>query len=79
MFGLFFSERPVRSFAEATACDAEAFKRFFHAMLDAGEYLAPSAYEAGFVSTAHSEALIDATVERAAAAFRGGAKRRVGG
>jgi glutamate-1-semialdehyde 2,1-aminomutase len=72
MFGLFFSDRPVTSYRDATACDADAFKRFFHAMLAAGEYLAPSAYEAGFVSTAHSEALIDATVERAALAFRAG-------
>jgi glutamate-1-semialdehyde 2,1-aminomutase len=70
MFGLFFSARPVTSYRDATACDVAAFKRFFHAMLDAGEYLAPSAYEAGFVSTAHSEALIDATIERAALAFR---------
>ena len=70
MFGLFFSAGPVRTYREATACDVEAFKRFFHAMLAAGEYLAPSAYEAGFLSTAHSEALIDATVERAARAFR---------
>jgi glutamate-1-semialdehyde 2,1-aminomutase len=72
MFGLFFRERPVTSYRDATACDVEAFKRFFHAMLAAGEYLAPSAYEAGFVSTAHSEALVDATVERAALAFRAG-------
>jgi glutamate-1-semialdehyde 2,1-aminomutase len=72
MFGLFFSAGPVRSYRDATACDVEAFKRFFHAMLAAGEYLAPSAYEAGFVSTAHSEALIDATIERAAKAFRAG-------
>jgi glutamate-1-semialdehyde 2,1-aminomutase len=72
MFGLFFSERRVTSYRDATACDVDAFKRFFHAMLAAGEYLAPSAYEAGFVSTAHSEALVDATVERAALAFRAG-------
>src|SRR5690606_33849430 len=59
MFGLYFlgagGEAP-RSFAEVTACDTNAFKRFFHAMLDEGVYLAPSAYEAGFVSAAHGDA-----------------------
>jgi glutamate-1-semialdehyde 2,1-aminomutase len=56
MFGFFFTEAPeVTSFAEVMACDLEAFKRFFHGMLDAGVYLAPSAFEAGFVSQAHSE------------------------
>jgi glutamate-1-semialdehyde 2,1-aminomutase len=70
MFGIFFSERSVTSFTEATACDVERFKRFFHAMLAAGQYLAPSAYEAGFVSTSHTEQLIDATVAAAEAALR---------
>ena len=57
MFGLFFSDRPaVTSFADVMACDVERFKRFFHGMLAEGVYLAPSAFEAGFVSSAHGEA-----------------------
>jgi glutamate-1-semialdehyde 2,1-aminomutase len=47
----------------------DRFRRFFHGMLDAGVYLAPSAYEAGFVSSAHSDAVIDATLEHAAEVF----------
>src|SRR5690606_4531494 len=70
MFGFFFTDRPrVTRFAEVIACDTERFRRFFHAMLDAGVYLAPSAFEAGFVSSAHDERDIEATLERAAAAF----------
>ncbi len=69
MFGLYFSAQPPTSFDEVMACDKEAFNRFFHAMLDAGHYLAPSAFEAGFVSAAHSEADIAATVAAAAAIF----------
>ena len=70
MFGLFFtSDRRVTSYTEATACDVERFKRFFHGMLDAGVYLAPSAFEAGFVSAAHTDADIDATVAAAARVF----------
>ncbi|HXH02279.1 MAG TPA: glutamate-1-semialdehyde 2,1-aminomutase, partial [Candidatus Competibacteraceae bacterium] len=61
MFGLFFSDRPVRSYADATGCDIERFKRFFHGMLAEGVYLAPSAFEAGFVSSAHGAAEIAAT------------------
>ncbi|MFM8443480.1 MAG: glutamate-1-semialdehyde 2,1-aminomutase [Methylococcus sp.] len=70
MFGLFFTEAPtVSNFAEVMACDAERFKRFFHAMLEEGVYLAPSAFEAGFVSAAHDETLIDATLAAAERAF----------
>jgi glutamate-1-semialdehyde 2,1-aminomutase len=70
MFGLFFSEtEQVTDFAAATACDQERFKKFFHAMLDRGIYLAPSAYEAGFVSAAHTDADIEATIAAAAEAF----------
>jgi glutamate-1-semialdehyde 2,1-aminomutase len=70
MFGLFFtSAKRVSSFAEATTCDIEAFKRFFHAMLDEGVYLAPSAYEAGFVSSCHGEAELQATLAAAEKAF----------
>jgi len=70
MFGLFFTEADsVNSFAEATACDLEAFKTFFHLMLDEGVYLAPSAYEAGFLSAAHTGADLDATIAAADRAF----------
>jgi glutamate-1-semialdehyde 2,1-aminomutase len=69
MFGLYFRDTPPRSYAEVMECDTTAFGRFFHAMLDEGIYLAPSAYEAGFVSAAHREADIDATVEAAQRAF----------
>ncbi len=70
MFGLFFTDAErVTDFAGSTACDQEAFKRFFHAMLDEGIYLAPSAFEAGFVSSAHSEADLEATLEAAKKAF----------
>jgi glutamate-1-semialdehyde 2,1-aminomutase len=69
MFGLFFSAAAPRSFAEATRCDIAAFKPFFHAMLDRGVYLAPSAYEAGFVSAAHGEPELAITLDAARAAF----------
>lgn len=70
MFGLFFTAAPtVSSFAEVMACDAERFKRFFHAMLEEGVYLAPSAYEAGFVSAAHGPAVIEETLAAAERAF----------
>ena len=70
MFGLFFTDAPVvSSYSQATACDIERFKRFFHGMLAEGIYLAPSAFEAGFVSAAHSDELIDATTEAAARVF----------
>jgi len=69
MFGLYFRAAPPASFAEVMQCDAEAFKRFFHAMLARGVYLAPSAYEAGFVGSAHGEAEIAATLAAADAAF----------
>jgi glutamate-1-semialdehyde 2,1-aminomutase len=69
MFGMYFRERAPRSFAEVMQCDVERFKRFFHAMLERGVYLAPSAYEAGFVSAAHGDAEIDATLAAARASF----------
>lgn len=65
MFGLFFSEQPVHSFEQATQCNNEHFKTFFHGMLDAGVYLAPSSYEAGFVSAAHTEADLQNTIDAA--------------
>lgn len=70
MFGLFFtSQSRVDNFAQATACDAEAFRRFFSAMLDHGVYLAPSAYEAGFMSSAHTPEDIQNTLNAAEKAF----------
>ena len=69
MFGLYFRATPPGSYAEAMQCDRQAFNRFFHAMLAAGHYFAPAAFEAGFVSAAHSDADIDATVTAAAAHF----------
>ncbi len=69
MLGFFFHPGPVVNFADAKKADQEAFVRFFAAMLDGGVYLAPSAFEAGFVSTAHSEDDIAKTVEVARTAF----------
>ncbi|MDD4880721.1 MAG: glutamate-1-semialdehyde 2,1-aminomutase [Gallionellaceae bacterium] len=69
MFGLYFSAKAPTSYAEVMTCDKEAFNRFFHLMLLEGVYLAPSAFEAGFVSAAHTEADIDATIAAAAKAF----------
>jgi glutamate-1-semialdehyde 2,1-aminomutase len=72
MFGIYFVGRIPTSYSEVMACDKEAFNRFFHRMLDAGVYLAPSAFEAGFVSAAHGEGELSATFAAAAAAFAGG-------
>ena len=70
MFGLFFTEQAyVDTYAQAVACDAAAFNRFFHAMLERGVYLAPSAFEAGFMSSAHDADVIAATLEAARGAF----------
>ena len=69
MFGLYFAEQCPGTYDEVLACDKEAFNRFFHAMLDAGHYFAPSAFEAGFVSAAHSEADIAGTIAAADAYF----------
>jgi glutamate-1-semialdehyde 2,1-aminomutase len=66
MFGIFFTDQPaVTGFSEVMACDVDAFKRFFHGMLDEGVYLAPSAFEAGFVSAAHSDTDIGFTLDAA--------------
>ncbi|MEQ8662997.1 MAG: glutamate-1-semialdehyde 2,1-aminomutase [Gammaproteobacteria bacterium] len=70
MFGMFFTaDAPVTHFAQVMACDVERFRRFFHLMLEGGVNLAPSAFEAGFVSAAHGEAEIAETVATAARAF----------
>jgi glutamate-1-semialdehyde 2,1-aminomutase len=70
MFGIFFSAEKVETFAQATACDVAAFNHFFHAMLTRGVYLAPSAFEAGFMSSAHSEQDIADTLQAARASFQ---------
>ena len=69
MFGLYFRASPPASFAEVMQCDAQRFNRFFQAMLAQGVYFAPSAYEAGFVSAAHTPADVEATLAAARAAF----------
>ncbi|MEO5629054.1 MAG: glutamate-1-semialdehyde 2,1-aminomutase, partial [Thermomonas sp.] len=69
MFGMFFSDEVVDTYAQAMACDSAAFNRFFHAMLERGVYLAPSAFEAGFMSSAHDDAVIAQTLDAARAAF----------
>ena len=70
MFGIYFARDVPQSYAAVMACDKEAFNRFFHRMLDAGIYLAPSAFEAGFVSAAHAAADIQETIRLADQAFR---------
>ena len=70
MFGLVFTDAAsVRSFDQVAAADVERFKKFFHGMLDGGIYLAPSAFEAGFVSAAHGDEEINATIDAAAKVF----------
>jgi len=71
MFGFFFTEdkQAITSYEQATACDGELFKRFFHLMLDEGVYLAPSAFETGFLSTAHSNEIIEKTLVAADKCF----------
>ncbi len=69
MFGLFFTDERVTSYEQATRCNQDHFKRFFHAMLERGVYLAPSAFEAGFVSMAHGDAEIQVTLDAAEQSF----------
>jgi glutamate-1-semialdehyde 2,1-aminomutase len=69
MFGIYFSARPPQTYAEVIASDQAAFNRFFHGILEQGVYLAPSAFEAGFVSAAHSAADIDQTISAAQRVF----------
>jgi glutamate-1-semialdehyde 2,1-aminomutase len=70
MFGLFFSNETIETYAQATQCDIARFNAFFNAMLEQGVYLAPSAYEAGFMSMAHDETVIAETLRAAREAFR---------
>jgi len=76
MFGIYFRAQPPCSYAEVMTCDREAFNRFFHGMLQEGIYLAPSAFEAGFVSSAHTEDDIAATAAAARRVFQKIAARR---
>ena len=70
MFGLYFSDKAeITTYDDVMACNVERFREFFHLMLDAGIYLAPSAFEAGFISSAHSDAEIEATLNAAERAF----------
>ena len=69
MFGIFFTSETVTTYAQAVVCDVERFKAFFHGMLAEGVYLAPSAFEAGFMSSAHSEEDIEATLAAARKVF----------
>ena len=69
MFGIFATPQPPASYADVMQADKERFNRFFHQMLDAGVHLAPSAYEAGFVSAAHSADVIATTLKAADQAF----------
>ena len=70
MFTVFFSDKPVRNFDDASACDIPAFRRYFSAMLHAGIYIAPSQYEAGFLSIAHTDEEIETTLRAGAEAFK---------
>jgi glutamate-1-semialdehyde 2,1-aminomutase len=70
MFTVFFSGKPVRNFEDASACDIPAFRRYFAAMLHAGIYIAPSQYEAGFLSTAHTDEDIETTLRAGAEALQ---------
>ncbi len=69
MFGLFFSNKQVSSFEQATQCNLDQFQKFFHGMLKQGVYMAPSAYEAGFVSAAHTETDLQNTIDAATSVF----------
>ena len=70
MFGIYFTDQKVHRFDDLKHCDENRFKRFFHAMLKAGVYLAPSAYEAGFVSSKHNDDIIEQTLTAAKVAIR---------
>ena len=69
MWGIFFANTPVSNFEEAAATDMDLFRRYFHGCLDRGIFFAPSAFEAGFISTAHKESDVDITIERAGEAL----------
>jgi glutamate-1-semialdehyde 2,1-aminomutase len=70
MWGCFLRDEPVRSFADARTADVLLFKRFFREALARGVYLAPTAFEAGFMSAAHDDAIIDETLDRLRASMQ---------
>jgi glutamate-1-semialdehyde 2,1-aminomutase len=70
MFGWFFAEGPMQTLADVQRTDQERFRRFFTGMLESGVFLAPSAFEAGFVSSAHDDEVVAATLEAAAQAIK---------
>ncbi|OYY48425.1 MAG: aspartate aminotransferase family protein, partial [Polynucleobacter sp. 24-46-87] len=70
MFGFYFADQVPTSYEAVTKSDIEAFKKFFHLMLDQGVYLAPSAYEAGFTSIAHDNAVVDEIITAARVALK---------
>ena len=71
MFGLFFTEStPVTRYQQVVDCDMDRFRHFYHGMLKQGVYLAPSAFEAGFVSSEHDDVAISATIDAAKKVFR---------
>jgi glutamate-1-semialdehyde 2,1-aminomutase len=74
MFCTFFTEQPVTDYASACAANTERFRRYFHALLDAGVYVAPSQFEAGFLSTAHTDGDVERTIEASFQAFQAAAK-----
>lgn len=78
MFGLFFNEKPVTDYASAATSDQDAFKVWFHSMLEQGVYLAPSQYEAGFMSAAHSDTDIEKTLQAARVAMQAVASAQKG-
>ena len=69
MFCTFFTDKPVTDYASAATSDTEAYRIFFHSMLEQGIYMAPSQFETAFVSSAHTQEDIDKTIEAAKAAF----------
>ena len=75
MFTVFFSARPIHNFDDASACDIPTFRRYFAAMLQAGIYLAPSQFETGFLSMAHTEDDIETTLRAGAAALQAVAEK----
>ncbi len=79
MWGFFLRDLPVHSFAEARTADVSLFKRFFHEALKRGVYLAPSAFEAGFMSAAHDDAVIDETLDKLRGAMQAAAASRPAG
>ena len=64
MYSLYFHEGPIQNTKDVANCDFDAFNSFFHGLLDKGIFIAPSQYEAGFISLAHSKSILDTTIEK---------------